>query len=448
MTQSESTFSINTFFHCINTIQSIFFDFNKAPNAEEAKKIFEFSDSNQGNIDYSFLDWALKNNISYSSVLWFVVDICKKNDHETISVIDTIFKRYIMYFDESNNCVKFRFKPCSEETNVPWYNDFVLAGIVYEGESFPIDIPELFSNFKMQKSALNDPKLKHIAKYNGKDNNRLLDILKEKNITLLLKTLYDAQDVYIHWTTQNLLFYSLVDIIDSISDEAVYNIHLKNMFYEAAVRKQDIMQILSRFDYPNIKEEAISDFCTALQDWIKIARDSDKIEAYKDWNYLLSKISKIKNKNDLLFITDNKDDLMIENFVPLYSLRIQTFANSKLYFDECGIVQNNIDRFTDILCKQKKPSVFFCNSKDNKLLGLSDMITGLTGALMSYINTHNINRIRKDMSKLMPTQKENFRLFFKLRLKSSRHNLLFEHGSLIESTNNKLNLIKNKLGIE
>ena len=130
MIQSEGTFSLSTNFHFINTLKSDSFDFQKSPNLKEAKKIFEYSDSKQGIIDYSFLEWALENNISYSSIWWFVVDICGKTDLPTKSVINTLFNKYIMYFDESNNCVKFRFKSSGGTTNTNWFDDFVAAYVI------------------------------------------------------------------------------------------------------------------------------------------------------------------------------------------------------------------------------------------------------------------------------------------------------------------------------
>lgn len=130
MIQSEGKFSLSTNFHFINTLKSDSFDFQKSPNLKEAKKIFEYSDSKQGIIDYSFLEWALENNISYSSIWWFVVDICGKTDLPTKSVINTLFNKYIMYFDESNNCVKFRFKSSGGTTNTNWFDDFVAAYVI------------------------------------------------------------------------------------------------------------------------------------------------------------------------------------------------------------------------------------------------------------------------------------------------------------------------------
>lgn len=364
MTQAEFAFSISTNFYFKNTLDSNNISLENSPNIEEAKKILKFSDLCNGEIDYAFLDWALKNNISYESVWWFVVNVCGNNEKQITSTVNTLFNRYKMYFDETNNCIKFKFKDSNGKTNAQWYNDFVLGGIVYTGDTCPIDTEELFSKFTIQKSALVDPKLKHIAPHKGEDKDRLLTILKSKNLLILLQTLYDAKNVFIHWTNQNLLFYSLVDIVDSISDNAIYNIYLKNLIYDKAIHNQDIMCILAKYDYPNIKEDAIKAFCLELKEWFIAVRDADNMSEYENWDYLIYKIEKIKTKDDLLFITNNEDYLLIDNFVPLYSLRIQTFANSELYFDECGIVQENIDIFTDILCTSRKTHYDFLNSKE------------------------------------------------------------------------------------
>lgn len=450
MTQTEATFSISTHFRLINSKNSTNIDLNQVSNSDEAKKILEYNDDHHGLIEYEFLDWALNNNISYESIHWFVVEVCNNNEAHILSTIKTLFIKYKLFFDETSNCIKFRFKNDDGKTNKPWYNDFVIAGIAYLDECFPIDIEELFSKFKIQKSALVDPKLMTIAgcKGKGEQPERLLDILKAKNISLLLRALYDAKNVYIHWSSQNLLFYSLVDIVDSISGDPLYNIHLKNILYEAATRNQEIMNIIAKYDYPNIKAECIDIFCADLQEWFRSVRDTADMDEYTSWNYLIAQIENVKSKDDLVFITDNTDKLMIENFVPLYSLRIQIFANSELYFDECGIVQDNIDRFTNVLCPTKKPQYTFCKSTNNRMIQVSDMITGLTGALMAYLNTHSAIRIKKDISRMSQTQKENLKLFFKLRLKSVNHNMYFDHGDIIESTKQKYELIKKLLNID
>ncbi|EXM38435.1 hypothetical protein RASY3_13290 [Ruminococcus albus SY3] len=448
MIQAEATFSISTYFHLNNPYNSNTVDFNTAPNYGEALKILSFSDAHQGVIDYDFLDWALEADISYESIEWFATKVCNNCAREIISTIRTLFLKYKMFFDETSNCIKYRFKGVDGHTNSAWYNDFVVGGIAYLNDVFPINVDDLFAQFKMQKSALADPKLKHIAEFSGEDPSRFLNILKSKNVSLLLKSLYNADNVFIHWSSQNLLFYSLVDIIDSISDNPFYNIHLKNLLYDAASKNQDIMELLARYDYPNIKEYAIKEFCKELKLWFIKMRDSSAATEYGNWNYLISKIATVHTKEELLFITDNEDYLLIENFVPLYSSRIQIFANSELYFDECGIVQDNIYGFVDVLCPARKNTFEFRNSKNDRLISLSDMIVGITGAFQAYINTHGVNQIIKDISKLSNTQRENLRMFIKLRLKSSLYDMHFDHGSIIENSKIKYELINNLLGID
>ena len=93
--------------------------------------------------------------------------------------MDAYFCPYTIYCDESSNAIKFRFKDETGKLNVDWRNDFVFAGIAYEGDTPPFDIDELFASFKLQKT-VTDAKLGNIAKYNGDDVNRFVDILKSR----------------------------------------------------------------------------------------------------------------------------------------------------------------------------------------------------------------------------------------------------------------------------
>ena len=125
------------------------------------------------------MKWALKNGVLYEAVLWFVKDFSEQTDQELLWLIDAYFCPYTIYCDESSNAIKFRFKDETGKLNVDWRNDFVLAGIAYEGDTPPFDIDELFASFKLQKT-VTDAKLGNIAKYNGDDVNRFVDILKSR----------------------------------------------------------------------------------------------------------------------------------------------------------------------------------------------------------------------------------------------------------------------------
>ena len=170
--------------------------------SNDINKIMNYNNQNKGIITNDFFTWALENNISYEVINWFIKDFSCQMNKELEWLIDAFFNQYTIYLDESSNCVKFRFKDIDGNTNVNWYNDFVLSGIAFEGKSEPFNIDELFNKFAIQKNIV-DAKLKHIAKYNGEDNNRFINILQSDKVSVLLETLLQSNRVYIHWSTQN-----------------------------------------------------------------------------------------------------------------------------------------------------------------------------------------------------------------------------------------------------
>lgn len=70
-----------------------------------------------------------------------------------------------------------------------------------------------------------------------------------------------------------------------------YSNDIKNLLYSFALKDHCFLAMLSRYSYPNIK------------------------------------------KCELIFLHNNTDKLLIENFVPNYALRLSAFANSEVYFD-------------------------------------------------------------------------------------------------------------------
>ena len=92
-------------------------------------------------------------------------------------------------------------------------------------------------------------KLKYIAKGN------FLEVLKSEKLELFLQWIYE-NNINIHYTSVNLLYWSIVDIIDSIEDNLViqYNRELKDTLY--LLIKSNLNKFLSfayKFNYPNIK---------------------------------------------------------------------------------------------------------------------------------------------------------------------------------------------------
>ena len=113
---------------------------------------------------------------------------------------------WIFYYDETNNFKKLHIKDRTD-FNVNIENNFVLGGLCHD-LSINIDESLIFSNIPLQKSA-KEVKLKHIA------NGSFLEILKSTKLTVFMENII-KMPLYIHYQSLNPLYYSLVDIIDSI----------------------------------------------------------------------------------------------------------------------------------------------------------------------------------------------------------------------------------------
>lgn len=408
----------------------------------DIEKVANYNNIKHGIIDNDFIEWALRNRISYDAVLWFVKDFSQQNDRNLLWFIDACFCPYIVYCDESSNCVKFRFKDDTGKLNVDWRNDFVLAGVVHDSKIIPFNIDDLFDSLDLQKT-VKDAKLKHIADFKGDDPNRFIKILKSPKLKTVLQML-NGKDIYIHWSTQSLLYYALVDIVDSVLEIPFIHDEIKNVLYKYA--KNDLgyfSKFLAQFNYPNISKESISNFCSEFVNWIESLVPNTPEEDFL-LELLRQGIKSSKNKQDLIFLTDNTNKLLIENFVPMYALRLANFPSGTVYFDKCSIVEENIDTFADIFCDGFKPKHDFLKSHDSKWIQLSDFISGLIAALLAFVNNNDIIDIEKFFNVLDSLQEENLRLLTLLIEKSREKNIYFDHMSRNYEQAEKLSLILNK----
>lgn len=412
-------------------------------SCDDFNKVAEYNNRNNGIIDDAFFSWALENNISLDAIKWFVCSFSGINDFELNCLIDSLFGRYSFYVDESGNGVKFRFKSAFGEVNTHWYNDFVLSGIVCVS-SVNLNIKDLFSEFHLQKST-REVKLKNIARYNGESAYRLLEILESKRVTILLEYLLSLDDVYIHWATLNLWYYALADIVDSVSEIPFMNNEIKNTLYRfALLDKKTFFPLLAQYDYPNIKEGNIPEFCNAFIGWIDSldSRNSEE-EFYLD--VLRQGLKSSKRLNNLLYLQGNTDRLLIESFVPMYASRLGAFPNSEFHFDRIGIVEENISEFANIYCSNKEPYYDFLDSANSLHIQLSDLIAGITCAFMAFINICNTDGILNQLHNLTPDQKQNLKLFCELRIKSANHNMFFDYMSNNFDQTQKIKLITDYL---
>lgn len=171
---------------------------------------------------------------------------------------------YTFYYDETNNIRKLYLK--NTGLNVDKTDNFILAGVLHKGLSTDVDYSALFQNLNLQKSA-RELKLKHVAKGD------FLDMLKSDKLFIILSWLIKNK-FYIHYFNLNIIYWSVIDIIDSIIGElhhpfyTMNHMSLKSDFYELANSNSDIfLNALHEFNYPDVPEEKANEFCLWLIDF-------------------------------------------------------------------------------------------------------------------------------------------------------------------------------------
>jgi hypothetical protein len=168
---------------------------------------------------------------------------------------------FTFYYDETNNIKKFYVR--ENNFNYTFTANFVLGGLVHHGQA--PDVQPLIDSFKQQKTA-KEVKFKHIA------SGDFLDCLKSEKLKLFLQFVKDS-NLYVHYSSLNILYWSIVDIVDSaiVSSESAQQLgpqfanNLKNDLYKLSRLKiESVIQLFYKYEYPNIKSESVLPFIEEL----------------------------------------------------------------------------------------------------------------------------------------------------------------------------------------
>ena len=305
---------------------------------------------------------------------------------------------YTFYYDETNNIRKLHLNDA--RLNVDKTDNFVLAGILHKGLSVNSDYSDLFHNLNLQKSA-HELKLKHIAKGN------FLDMLKSDKLFIILSWLIENK-FYIHYFNLNVIYWSVIDIVDSIIGELNHpfyimnHISLKSDFYELANSDSDaFLNALYEFNYPDVPEEKAHIFCLWLIDFTRT--HCCTLPNYRA-NALKNLIEKSLKIEDLPFISGFHGRELISSFMVFYLRNLYLFKNSKHIFDEEKSIQEDVNGFP--LTENGVPiqNHTFVKSHDCKAVQISDVIAGLLGKYFSYIKDINDEQLAIDKAGLTSNQ--------------------------------------------
>ncbi len=345
---------------------------------------------------------------------------------------------FTFFYDETNNIKKFHVK--EEDFNVSFSANFVLGGIVCD-KDIP-DLTLLFSGLKLQKTT-NELKFKHIAK------GEFLDCLKSDKLNFFLQYIFN-NNFYIHYSTVNILFYSIVDIVDSAIAssevakklEPTFSRHLKNDLYKLAKLEIDsVIELFRDYEYPNIKPESVSSFINTLVSLFDSYIDTPEFHFGLE---SLRQILKEANKaNSLPFIQDEVDFTLINDFSQFYLRPLYLYTNSNHIFDNELDIADNLNSAKQIDNENELAASFsFVDSTTNHLIQVSDVFIGLIGKLSSFINTNSTENIETIVASLSQKQLANLFLLLDIIDKSIDRNIAFVHSVDCFEELNKMSILR------
>lgn len=331
---------------------------------------------------------------------------------------------FTFYYDETNNIKKFNVR--ENDFNYTFTANFVLGGLVHVGEA--PNIQPLIDSFKQQKTA-KEVKFKHIA------NGDFLDCLKSEKLKFFLQFIKES-NLYVHYSSLNILYWSIVDIVDSaiMGSESAQQLgpqfanHLKNDLYKLSRLEIDsVIQLFYKFEYPNIKKESVLPFIeelTSLFDgYIETAEYHFGLESLRQI------LKEAKKKGFLPFIMDEEDYILLNDLSQFYLRPIYLFKNSCHIFDNEDSISETLADYKILDNNQEIKNYTFVDSQDDLLVQLSDVFVGIMGKLTNYMNTSSREKIVTELASLSDIQKTNISLLINVIDKSHNTNIGFIHNT-------------------
>lgn len=319
-------------------------------------------------------------------------------------------KAYTFYYDETNNIRKFYIRR-DYDFNAAFTENFVLGGLVHEGTA--PDVQPLIDSLNLQDN-IKEIKLKHLAK------GGFLECLRSRKLNLFLKFI-KGSSLDIHYSSLNILYWSIVDIVDSaIANSEVsqklgiqFANKLKDDLYKLSrLEIKSVKSLFRRFEYPNIKRDSVLLFIEELS--YLFEEYLDNMEYHFGLESLRQILKEAKRSGSLPFIMDEDDFILIKDFSQFYLRPVYLFKNSTHIFDDEDSIAKEFQRYKIVDGSSEINNYSFVDSKTNQLTQLSDIFVGLIGKLSVYINTSSREKICSDFRSLGVVQRENVDLLLGL----------------------------------
>lgn len=322
---------------------------------------------------------------------------------------------YHFFYDETNNCRKFWLKDSDGCFNSDYNKDFVLGGVVFEGERPDASLEDFKRLLKLQN---NVTELKFKSQFSKKT---FLECISQMRMMSFLKWL-DNSGLYLHYIRVNHLFYTLADMFDSITnsqetDENGFD-YLKSksvLFKVTRNNVKKLQRVMFEYNYPNIKRSDIRLFGEELLRFFPPRYDQSTCE-----KFISGCLKRAIDNNEMIFLMDNEDRVMQENFAEFYESRVGMYPHSIHVLDEEKSLEPLLKEDVDVWNPNKSCDYKFENSKADIMIQIADVTVGILGKLFEFTNTHTRAELFSCYKSMNDIQRECMKSLYQLFIKSCR----------------------------
>lgn len=368
------------------------------------------------------------NDCGTQYVYDFVPDVITKLVGDGVS--ELLQKSYVMYFDETNNVRKVAVKLKDDRLQLNIADiaqHFVLGGVALTKPEEPPTLEELKAIIGISPGQkMEEVKSRHI--YEGD----FRQVLSSQRLTNILD-LFISRGWFIHFSSLNFLYFSIVDIVDSFVwnsplKQYIFNppffYIIKDSFYRIFRRHMDEnIQKLIDFEYPDVKNCRLPEF----KKWIiEITQNYIKETGSKDPTivFLLNLFNlSLKMGVDLVFVQDEDAGVYIKDLSSIYSTRIATFKESTLYLDKETHIEELIGSLVN-RGNQLRENFSFIDSKSSVWIQLSDIIVGIIRRYLDFLDNDS-KEILNQISTWDKVEIDNLKKLNRTISKSEAENILF-----------------------
>lgn len=318
-----------------------------------------------------------------------------------------------LYYDETGNWRSISYKNGRVPDTRAFERDFILGGILVTNEEAILKLRE---GLKSLPAPNGEIKSKSVLS-GSKDFWR---VLRRKETTDFLN-LIDSDGIAVHYHAQDNLYYSIVDIVDSLLMMpehracSLLDRELKNELYLCALHDHIFfLNKLASFGYPNIKKESVRPFCEFLLHIITLQQSmkypSDEAEGFL--LETLRRMVKAASKNEsLVLLLDNNENALVEDFSSHYTMTCMLLPNAMHTFDK--------ELHVSMALAEPLHNYAFVDSKNEPLIQLSDVWVGFLSRLFAFLDEWVSNPIIPDDHHLQSQEMTNLRTAKKLIDRSS-----------------------------